>query len=159
MLKTVCFISLVTIILNNSIAQDNVNDSLPFVKKEMCIILSTQKYSEALYVAKVASKKLNTKIKLGNLKPNKDIGLTMPKLDCEGNGWDYPCYVARGRWDDGAYISIEYSSAIDGFAAGYFIVIIASGDKSITIPALNSAKKHYKTAYVKTANIYVGCLH
>jgi hypothetical protein len=159
MLKTFCFISLVIIISNNSKAQDNINDSLPFVKKEMCIILSTKKYSEALYVAKVASNKLNTKIKLGNLKPNTESGLTMPKDDCEGNGWDYPCYVARGRWDDGAYISIEYSSAIDGFAAGYYIVIIASGDKNITTPALKSAKKHYKTAYVKTANVYVGCLH
>ena len=46
---------------------------------------------------------------------------------CEENGWDYPCYVARGRYDDGAYLSVEPSAAYDGLKAGYFVVIAASG--------------------------------
>ncbi len=154
-LLTCCFIFFV----NTTFCQTENKEEQPFEKKIMTIILSTKKYSEALKIAKEAAAKLHSKLVLNGLTPNEQEGLTMSKNECESNGWDYPCYVARGRWDDGEYISIEYSNAINGFAKGYYVVITATGEKSITGAALLKAKKFYKTAYNKQAKVYMGCMH
>jgi hypothetical protein len=130
----------------------------PYAKKGMLIILSTKNYATAKKTSQQAATKLSLKMDLRGLKPNKKSGLTFSKSDCENEG-GYPCYIARGRYDDGAFISIEYSNAIVGFAKGYYIVVAACGDKEITAPALVKAKKVYKTAYVKTTNVYMGCMH
>ncbi|MES1224662.1 MAG: hypothetical protein ABUT20_54725, partial [Bacteroidota bacterium] len=98
------------------------------------------------------------KLDLRDLKPNKESGLTYAKKDCENEG-GYPCYISRGRYDSGDYISIEWSDAFDGFAKGYYIVIVASGSKNETEPALKKAKQFYKDAYAKQCDVYVGCMH
>jgi hypothetical protein len=86
-------------------------------------------------------------------------GLTYPKADCENNGWDYPCYVSRGRWDEGSYITVEYSSAIQGFTPGLYVVIAASGPKDTLVPYFNTVKHFVPDAYMKTSSVYVGCMH
>ncbi len=140
-------------------AQNKPHDPIPYETKYVCIILSTKSYTEAKKVAQQAGKKCNLKIDYRNLLPNKKIGLTLSKADCENEGWDYPAYYARGRDDDGAFISIEYSNAFDGFAKGYYIVVVAMGDARLAKYVLAEVKPTYKTAYVKKTEVYIGCMH
>jgi hypothetical protein len=114
-----------------------------------------------LNTAKTAAAKLKFKLDLRDLKKNPDTGLSWNKKICEDEWDEYPCYVARGRYDDGDYVSIEYSDAYSGFQKGYYIVIISSGEKGVPEikSALIKAKKYYKDAYAKTTKVYVGCMH
>jgi hypothetical protein len=127
------------------------------VKTGVCIILSTKQYNVAKKVATTAAAKLNLDLDLRGLTPNKKSGLTLSKAVCKQDDVEYPAYYSRGA--DGEYISIEYSNAFDGFAKGYYIVVVATGENSITTPVLQKAKKFYKSAYVKQTDIYVGCSH
>jgi hypothetical protein len=134
-------------------------DESAFVKKSFIIIKSTKSYTEAKAFAIKASKDLKIKLDLRDLKPNKESGLTWNKKECETNGWDYPCYVARGRYDDGDYVSIEWSEAFAKFAKGYYIVIVYSGNKKEATTSLKKVKKLFKEAYAKEADVYIGCMH
>jgi hypothetical protein len=141
----------------NSHAQD----TEAYVDKEFVIILSSPDYNAALRTAKDAAAKLELKLDLRDLQKNKTTGLSFSKNICE-NEWDeYPCYVARGRYDDGNYVSIEYSDAYSGFTKGYYIVIIAGAEKgsSDIKSALAKAKTVFKNAYSKSTKVYVGCMH
>jgi hypothetical protein len=113
-------------------------EPIPYVNKHFCIILSTKSYVEAKKVAEQAAKKYKIKIDYRDLLPNKKIGLTYNKADCEAQGWDYPAYYSRGKEDEGEYISIEYSNAFEGFTKGYYIVIVAHGNKASCIKTLGS---------------------
>jgi len=125
-------------------------------KKGFCIILSTTSYAEAKRVAKEATAKLDINTDYRSLIANKLIGLTSPKQDCLDMEVPFPCYKARGvdaneMQDDGDYISIEYSNKYKGFAKGYYIVVISSGDINNKEPIFLKAKKFYKSAYIKYA--------
>jgi hypothetical protein len=140
-------------------AQTETPEDRPYVKKDFVIVLSTKNYSEAKKLATEAAKKLKIKLDLRGLKPNKESGLTSNSKECEENGWEYPCYVSRGRYDDGEFVTIDYSNAFEGFTKGYYIVTTASGDAELAKTALAKAKKIYKTAYAKQTEIYIGCMH
>ena len=133
-------------------------NELAFVKTSFVIVQSTKDYDSAKATAANAALDLKEKLDLRDLKPHKKSGLTFSKKDCEDTG-GYPCYLARGRYDTGSYISIEWSNAIQGFAKGYYVVIAASGTKEETAPVLKKAKEFFKGAYVKQSNVYVGCMH
>ncbi len=130
----------------------------PYIKKGFCIILSTKSYTEAKKVAIAAANKTDLTTDFRGLEPNKKIGLTTPKADVP-EGEIYPQYYSRGHYDDGEFISIEYSNAFTGFAKGYYIVVVCSGTKTETAASLKKVKPFYKTAYVKYTDIYVGCMH
>jgi hypothetical protein len=153
-MKQIALIALISLVSFNSFAQNEE----PYVKKGMLVLLSTKNYAAAKKTALQAAQKLSYKLDLRGLVPNKITGLSYSEKECENEG-GYPCYIARGRYDDGAFISIEYSDAIDGFTKGYYVVIAAAGSEDITRPALIKARKIYKDAYVKTSNVYVGCMH
>ncbi len=72
---------------------------------------------------------------------------------------EYPCYLPRIDRNIAKYISIEYSDGFDGFTKGYYIVIVASGEKGdpAVKKALTDAKKFYHDAYAKTCGVYMGC--
>lgn len=131
---------------------------LPFVKVNYVIVQSVKNYDSAKVTANAAAKQLRYKLDLRGLKPNKKNGLSFSKKDCENEG-GYPCYIARGRYDAGKYVSIEWSDAIDGFAKGYYVVIVASGDQALTKASLKQAKPFFKDAYSKSASVYIGCMH
>jgi hypothetical protein len=156
-MKKITLFLIVSLVAATSFAQTEQMES-PFVKKGMLILLSTKSYAAAVKLAQQAKGKLALTMDLRGLKPNKKSGLTYSKSDCENEG-GYPCYIARGRYPDGEFISIEYSDAIEGFAKGYYIVVAACGDTEITAPALAKAKKVYKDAYVKNTSVYMGCMH
>jgi hypothetical protein len=73
----------------------------------------------------------------------------------------HPCYWPRGRFDDGVYVSIEYSTGYKGFKDGLYIVILANGgaeDDNVKA-ALRHARNIYPDAHVKTTPVYLGCVH
>jgi hypothetical protein len=143
----------------NSNAQTTTDENTPYIKKSFLIIMSSRNYAAAKTLAVKAASRLNLKFDLRGLKPNRESGLTYNAKECEGNGWDYPCYVSRGRNDDGEFVTIDYSNAFKGFAKGYYIVTTASGDAAMVKKALAKVKKVYKTAYKKQTEIYIGCMH
>jgi len=128
------------------------------VKKGFLIIQSTKDYSAALRTAKLASQKLNIDMNLRGYYHDKTEGLKTDSI-C-GCGEDHG-YIARGRYDDGEYISIEYSDNYTGFAEGYYIVVAASNRRNNRqlSKTLKKAKRYYKDAYVKNASVYIGCMH
>jgi hypothetical protein len=131
----------------------------PYIKKAFVIVQSTKNYAIAKLTAEKAARQLHQKLDLRELRPNKKIGLTYADSVCENEG-GYPCYISRGRYDNGDYVSIEWSNAFEGFKKGFYIVVISSGlDAAGTNEVLKNAKKYFKDAYAKKAEIYVGCMH
>ena len=129
--------------------------------KEFVIVGSAGTFAEATRLASDASIALGLMKDLRGLAENKEIGLTFPKEECARNNWDYPCYLPRGRFDDGIWVSVEHSTGYKGFSRGLYIVIAASasvGDPMIKI-ALQRAKKEYPKAYAKRAPVYMDCIH
>lgn len=139
----------------------NVDTADMYVKKDFLIIHSSKSYSEAMAAAEKASRSQKIELRLRGLSANKQTGLTISKEDCEKEGLDFPAYYARGRWDDGVYLSIEYSDAYEGFRPGYYIVIAASGDRAEKEmqDTYKKIRTVYKTAYFKSSKVYIGCMH
>jgi hypothetical protein len=131
------------------------------IEKDFVIVRSTGTYRDARRAATNAANRLGMPIDLRGLSPHRKGGLTFTKKECEDNAFDYPCYIARGRDDDGRYVSIEYSTAYDGFRPGLYVVIVASDAKGgrIAADAAAAARKVFKDAYVRRTGVYVGCIH
>ncbi len=138
--------------------QKSLNKDFSFV-----ILISTKSYDAALKRAQEASEKLGYPLDLRDLHPNELTGLSLPKEQCEeicGGGMvEYPQYLPRIDWGESKYVSVEYSNAYEGFTKGYYIVIVASGEKGDPIiqEALEEARQYYEDAYAKTCSVYMGC--
>lgn len=142
-------------------AQDSVDSYLAerTVTKEFLILKSTRDYDEALAGAREASKRLNLKLDLRGLAPHKETGLTFSREECAKDPlYPYPSHLPRGRFDDGEYVSVEFSSGYQGFAEGYYLVMAASGE---TVPAAlrAAATRAFPGTCVKQASVYMGCMH
>ncbi len=133
-------------------------DAEPFVKKNFVIVQSSKSYRVAKVTAEKAARRLHQPLDFRGLKPNNKSGLTFADSLCENEG-GYPCYISRGRFDDGDYVSIEWSNAINGFTKGYYVVIVGTGSKEETCLLLKKAKFFFKDAFVKQAEVYIGCMH
>jgi len=133
------------------------------VPKTIIILQSTRDYKMALQTAKQASAKLGMKLDLEGNHPNKKIGLSLTKEDCDGSAFEYPCYQARGDGgaEDSEYLSIEYSDAYEGFAKGFYIVVAglvkpgSPEEKKI----MKQVRPAYKDAYAKRTKVWFGCMH
>ena len=134
----------------------DVNIQQQSIKKDFLIIKSTKSYTEAENFAEEIATRMEMKY-MKEVQYSKEIGLTHSKKMCKEGYLEYPCYVARGRYDDGVYISIEYSNAYAGFTKGYYLVVVASGSYAKTV--LKKVNKYEPSAYVKSASIYMGCIH
>ena len=131
------------------------------VRKSFVILKSTPSYADARALAAAAAEQLAIRLDLRELLPDASMGLTFSQDACNNEFGEFPCYVARGRWDDGVYVSVEHSSSYVGFDEGQYIVVLASGaprDRAIGA-ALRRAKGQYPDAVVKTAPVYLGCIH
>ncbi len=144
-----------------SLVAQGSDSTRPYVQKSFLILRSTTNYAEARQVAEKASNVLEIPLDLRGLLNRDSGGLTLNKGECSEAGWGYPCYVARGRDDDGAYISIEYSTAYEGFTKGLYIVVGASGnpDSAFLKRWGSESKKKYPDSYIKHTEVYVGCIH
>ena len=131
------------------------------VPKAFVILKATPSYADARAAAAAAAETLAIRMDLRQLSPDRTLGLTFPEADCVDEFGEYPCYVPRGRWDDGVYLSVEHTSSYQGFDEGQYIVVLASGaphDRSVRA-ALRRAKSAYPDAVIKTAPVYLGCIH
>lgn len=131
------------------------------VRKSFVIIKATSRYAEARALALAAAERLAIRLDLRDLAPDAEAGLTFPEEACRNEFGEFPCYVPRGRWDDGVYLSVEHSSSYEGFDEGQYIVVMASGaprDRAIAA-AVRRAKGLYPDVVVKTAPVYLGCIH
>jgi|AntRauTorckE5430_2_1112549.scaffolds.fasta_scaffold05945_2 hypothetical protein len=126
------------------------------VDNSYLILQSTTSYSAAMFTAKQASKQLGAALNLrGYIFDFKEGLKDTTACGCgEIHG-----YVPRGRFDDGNYVSIEHSDAFTEFTNGYYIVVAGSGKRSTLKPLLAKAKQFYGDAYVKDAEVYIGCMH
>jgi hypothetical protein len=131
----------------------------PYVDKEFVIVKSTPAFKEATRFAAQAAAELGVALNLRGLSSNLRTGLTASREECARSELPYPCYVPRGRSDDGTYVSVEWSSTYDMVARGLYVVMIASGvpGSSATRRMLEAARRVYPAAYVKRASLYVGC--
>jgi len=148
---------LVLLMSIGSFSEEISTDIDMFVNKSFLIAKSTKSYKEAKSFSEKISKTLGIGINYRRLVFNKSEFLSFSKEECTQNGWDYPCFIPRGRYDDGVYISIEHTNWYDEFSNGYYIVVLASGKDAPK--TLAKVKKHYSDAYVKKAKVYVGCMH
>lgn len=116
-------------------------------------------YPSALKQARKVSDAAGLKLDLRGLRPVPS-GLSFDDTTCVNDFGEAPCYVARGRWDDGAYVSIEYSNAFEGFRPGYYIVVVHSGAVGKT-PAdlLRNVRQTVPSAYTKCSRVYMCCMH
>jgi hypothetical protein len=132
-----------------------------WVKKELVIVGTAASYKEAIRTAQNASRLLKLKLDLRGLVPAKEGGLTVAPSECEKFGPDAPCYyVARGRFDDGPYVSIEYSSDYRGLRPKLYMVVVASGspDDPDVSQAKRSARAFFRDVYSRIVSVYVGCM-
>jgi len=127
------------------------------MKKSFLIIHASKSYSDAYRFMQQFSKKSGIVVDLKGVLYQEDIGLTPPKELCLEQGFSYPCYVPRGGYDDGVYLSIERSESYNGFREGYYIVIAASG--TIEPKVVQRVKKIVPKSYVKQSLVYMGCYH
>lgn len=132
-----------------------------YVKKDFLILMSTKYLDEAYKFARSVAAKTGFMFRDMKLTMDSLNGVTFPRDSCTAFGFEFPCYLARGRWDDGGYISIEYSDAYQGFTKGYFIVMAASGykDQEEYSNAYKHVKKLYPKSYAKRTSVYMGCMH
>jgi hypothetical protein len=126
------------------------------VKKSYLILQSTTSYSAAMNTAKKASEQLGATLDLRGYVFDFKAGLRATEA-C-GCG-EMHGYVPRGRSDDGDYVSIEHSSGINGFTEGLYIVVAGSGKRSTLNPIQKKAQAFYADAYIKDAEVYIGCMH
>ncbi len=136
-------------------------NDVPIERKSFIVIYSGRSYAPALKKAKEAASKLQYPLDLRGLQPNKETGLTITEADADSNGWEYPTNYPRGRFDDGKYVSIEYSSGYDEWKPKQYLVIVWSGfpmDPKRKI-VFSEVKKLFPSARVQNTNIYTGCMH
>ena len=136
-----------------SIAQDEYQ---PFIDQSFLIISSTTDFDSAEKIAQEAKEKLKLDYPTSVFYPDESEGF---KTDEVCGCGEVHQYFPRGSHDNGNYVSIEYSSGYEGFTEGYYIVIVSSGQKANVQKELRKAKKYFPKAYIKTAEIYVGCRH
>ena len=131
------------------------------VKKGYIIVSAGKNYEAIKKQAKTVADKLGYELNLRDLEYHKTEGLSFSQVVCQEENMEYPFYIARGRWDDGEYVSVEYTNAYEGFTPGYYIIMVSSHDKGAAElkTALQHVKKSYKTAYIKYADVYMGCIH
>jgi hypothetical protein len=134
----------------------------PWVAVGFLVIRSTPDYAEAQRVAERAASQLGLPLNLRGLVYEPPHGLTWPRDECKKDPlYPFPCYVARGRFDPGVYLSVERSDAYATFSPSFFIVIAASGSPGA--PELTSTlakvRHAYPDAYVKQERVYHGCMH
>lgn len=148
--------SVIAIFLTQSSYAQQDNEDQPYLDQSFLIISSSTNYDEAQTIALEARDKLELDYPTSSYYPNKKEGFKTDEICGCGEVHNY---FPRGRYDDGDYISIEYSSAYEGFTEGYYMVIVSSGQKESVQKELPKVQEKYDQAYIKNSEIYVGCMH
>jgi hypothetical protein len=137
-------------------------DSDPEVEPVDFLMLAvTDDYGAAYTMALEVATRLDLRLDLRELIYDVTHGLTWSPEQCDEETWEYPCYIARGRFDDGVYVSVEPADVYDYGMSGQYVVIAASGDQHEEgfRTALNHAQRLYPEATVHTVPVFMGCVH
>jgi len=130
-------------------------------ERDFIILPAVASYAEARKVAGNAARRLGLKLDLRGARPDGRGGLTFSRADCKANDWEHPCYVPRGRDDDGAYVSVDEASRFFDAEADGYLVILGSGPKDD--PSLRAlaakARSLFPTAEIRTDDVWQGCIH
>ena len=130
------------------------------VEKDFVVLPAITSYTEAHQVARTAARRLGLKLDLRRARPDGYGRLTFPPADCKANGRVYPCFVSRGRQDDGTYVSVDLADRFfDNEARGY-LVILGSGPKDdpSTRALAEKARSLYPLAELRTDDVWQGGL-
>ena len=131
------------------------------VEKDFVVLPAIASYAEARRVAGAAARRFGLKLDLRRARPDGHGGLTFSPADCKANDWEHPCYVARGRDDDGAYVSVDEAGRFfDAEEQGY-LVILGSGPKDdpSTRAVAEKARPLFPSAEIRTDDVWQGCIH
>lgn len=133
----------------------------PYIQKGFVIVSASKNYDAMKKMATEVSETLVYELNLRGLTPNEETGLTHSLAECAEAEFDYPWYSRRGLWDDGEYVSIEYTTDYEGFTPGLYIIVVSSHYKGMheLTDALEHTEKFYKNAYIKYSEFYMGCSH
>jgi hypothetical protein len=145
-----------TVATSLDLADDEYPGGTMMINNSYLILLSTKSYSAAMYAAKQARAKLDLLINYRGYVFDFKEGLK-DTTAC-GCG-EIHSYVPRGRFDDGNYVSIEHTNSFTEFPNGYYIVVAASGDRKKIKPTLAKANLFFADAYIKDAEVFIGCMH
>ncbi|HSS01814.1 MAG TPA: hypothetical protein VLM79_32375 [Kofleriaceae bacterium] len=87
--------------------------------------------------------------------------ITMAGIRSKANDWDYPCYVTRGRSDDGAYVSLDEAERFFDFEERGYLVILASGPKGdpLAQAVAEKARALFPAVELRTDDVSEGCIH
>jgi len=131
------------------------------VDKDFVVLPSVSSYRAARQQARDAATRLHLKLDLRDASPTKDKQLTFSKATCDVNEWSYPCYVERGRYDDGQWVSVEIANTFDDGPPDEYVVVLASGpkDDSGMRALVDRARSDYPEVHIETKEVYLGCIH
>ena len=134
------------------------------VPKAFVVLATADSYAHALRSARRASQELGLRIDLRGLRFHKAGNtLTFGRATCDNDAafGSYPCYLPRGRWDDGAYLSIELADHYSASARARFVIVAASGDASDPVlkAMLRKARATFPAVRLEAMPIYMGCIH
>lgn len=142
---------------NGALWKDGVG---PYMNVSYVLVKSTSSYDDALKFAQNLASRSSLPINLRGLIHAPDVGLTWPEEKCAADQLNpYPCYIARGRWDEGRYLSVERSDAYSSMKPGFYIVVAASGTPLEIAMELPPIQSLVPDAYSKTEEVYYGCMH
>lgn len=155
-MKEILVLTTLLLVAIPSFAEEDLSDDMFYIDTYILILKSTKDYDEAIRFATEASEKLGLEFENEHIRYSEEKGIyyaeTLPDLLYRGG------YYPRRYGDE--YISLENSSGYDGFTAGYIIVVGGIySDKESSEEALDKVRRFYKDAYIKKANMWMGCIH
>ena len=131
------------------------------VAKEFVVVRATESLPESIAMGQSIAASLGLTFDLRGLEEAESGEPSLSREVCEENGWEYPCYVQRGRYDDGIYLSLEPASTFAPGAARGYVVVLASavpGDRR-----LDAAFEKARAAGLEPERLqrdaYLGCMH
>jgi len=115
-------------------------------------------YQEAVELANDVSSQMNIKLDLRGLVAYEGGGLTVPDSICKLHDVSYPAYTPRGRWDDGVYVSIEWSDDYEDVAESKYIVVVSSNSEynNNMVNLYESVSSRFIHAYLQSTTVYTG---
>ncbi len=131
------------------------------VEKEFVVLRAGAEYVPAVDRARSVASSLELHLDLRGLGPDAVDGLTLSPEECEENGWGHPCYVPRGRWDDGVWVSVELSNAFAGQEKREYLIVLAGAppDDPMLEAVLSRARSGGLEPETLRAQVYLGCIH
>lgn len=129
-----------------------------YANKDFIIIGSLENFEAALILAIEAASKLNIELDINDTALEEGQLVNTNEETCKKLLFEGRCYLPRGRYDDGKYISIERSNAYQEFTPGYFILVAGSDftEENTMTEFLEEVKTLYDDAYIKSTKIFMG---